>query len=242
MRMSFLALSCLVMAQATASTSAGDTPTQDACPAPTLRPPNYPPELAMRHKGGTVVLDLAIDGCGRVVSAATKSSSGLKALDQAALAAAREWVLPAVDRAKAVDGHVERALTFNMSPDRAVAYAELDWPQSHKRPRYVWDASFNEYATAAAASSAIRVPVERTMAPPYKGIQSQFFRYGESGPGEYWLFLYRKGQANLAARYRLVTEDGAPVVRLAIVCDDAPEACETARKFLLKGLPFAKAQ
>lgn len=245
-RIGFILSSMLALVPLTASAQSGqmqDQAASDACPTPAFGPPMYPPDLAVRGTGGTVLLDLTIDACGRVLQAEVKTSSGHKKLDASALAAARKWVLPPADRARAVAGHVDREVTFNIQAgEKMVPYAKLDWPKSHRRPRYVLDSDFTEFATAAQAKQSVRVPIERTIAPPYSGMMSQFFRYRDQDPVEYWLFLYRAGHANLAARYRLTTEEGEPIVRLGVLCDDKPEACEKASEFLLKGLPFAKAQ
>jgi len=232
-------------ALAAAQTPAPEAPSAAAvdCPTPVFGPPRYPPELAVRGTGGKVLVDLTIDACGRVLHSTVKTSSGHKKLDEAALTASRGWVLHPADRARAVDGHFEREVAFSIgATDKVVPFARLDWPDSHRRPRYVLEPDFKDFATAATARSAIQVPVEKTMQPPYAGIQSQFFRYGDQLPMEYWLFVYRAGEANLAARYRLAFEQDEPVVRVGIVCDDKPEACEKAREQLLKGLPFAKAR
>ena len=47
---------------------------------------------------------------------------------------------------------------------------------------------------------------------------------------------------DVAVRYRLVTENGEPVVRMAFLCDNAQSTCARDRKFLKKGLPFARAR
>lgn len=225
--------------EAAPSTAPTAKPAAATCPAPSLLPPRYPPELLVARKQGTVLLDLTIDECGTVRQVAVKSRSGRKKLDEAAVAAAGQWVLPASERLKAVNGHVERPVNFSFAPDSEVPYAKLDWPKSHKRPRYVLEPVLADYATAEAAAKATQVPVEQTLAPPY-AMQGQFYRHGTGQPQEYWLFLYKNYKPNLAARYRLVTENNEPVVRLAVLCDDAPEACGKAREFLLKGLPFAR--
>lgn len=212
------------------------------CPTPRLTPPRYSPEMSRRGLEGTVMLDLEIDACGQVLEATVGTSSGEPALDKAALDAAREWILPAGERAKAVDGHVRRELSFGRAPDLEISYARLDWPRSHRRPRYVADDRPIGFASAAEAREAFHIPVGDNFAPPYRQIQSQFFRNKDSDEPEYWLFVYRAGTPNLAARYRLGTGEEQPVVRLAILCDDQPEACDKATTFLMKGFPFARAR
>ena len=49
-------------------------------------------------------------------------------------------------------------------------------------------------------------------------------------------------RASVAARYRLVMENGEPVVRVAFLCEGEPKHCARDRKMVMKGLPFAKAR
>jgi hypothetical protein len=50
----------------------------------------------------------------------------------------------------------------------------------------------------------------------------------------------RRESSTLAvARYRLVLEDGDPVVRLGLLCEADAEGCAQLQSFLLKGLPIA---
>lgn len=211
------------------------------CPAPTKRAPVYPVEMMRRRKGGTVLLDLSVDACGRVQQVNVKQSSGQKQLDDAAVTAVGQWILGPTGRAKAVAGRMEIPVSFDMAPTQSIAFAKLDWPKSHKRPQYRLD-PMAEFSSADAASQAIRVPVEKTIMPPYPGIQSQFFRYGEGAVPEYWLFIRKGHETNLAARYRLTYDGAVPTVLLSIACDDQPDACAKASDFLMKGLPFARAK
>ena len=80
------------------------------------------------------------------------------------------------------------------------------------------------------------------IASPYPGVRSILFRQSGDDPVEYWLFVYRKPDPTVAVRYRLVMEEGEPVVRMAFLCDSAPRTCAHDRKFLKKGLPFARAK
>lgn len=222
------------------TTSAGATAPQGECPEPMNRPPIYPIAMMRSGKGGKVLVDVATDACGRVVDARVKRSSGVAALDEAALEAARLWVLTPEQRAKEANGRVERELSFSMEKKvHDVPFAVTDWPASHKRPRYELE-PLETFATPRAASDAMKVGVAETMKPPYP-IQSTFFRNRASDQHEYWMFIYKLGVPTVAARYRLVGDGADPVVKLAMVCDGTPDACDKARTFLLRGLPFAKA-
>lgn len=225
-------------ATATAAPAASNSP--GACPEPANRPPLYPPDLLRRGKGGTVLVDLATDGCGRVVDARIKRGSGVEALDQAALAAARLWVLTPEQRAKQVDGRIERELSFAVNTSsQVVAYAPLNWPKSHRRPRYELE-PMDAFATPREARAAMKVEIAETIQPPYP-MQSTFFRNQASAHHEYWMFIYRSGVPTVAARYRLVGSAQDPVVKLAMLCEGTTDACDSARAFLLRGFPFAKA-
>lgn len=214
---------------------------REACPPPVKHAPVYPIDMMRRGKGGTVLLALDIDACGKVKHVVVKQSSGQKQLDDAAVTATTQWVLDPVARAKAVAGTVELPVSFGMSPDQAIPYAELSWPKSHKRPQYRLE-PMPEFGSADAAVQAIGVPIKKVIKPPYPGIQSQFFRHGDGAVPEYWLFLYKGRSPNLAARYRLTYDGTQPTVVLSIACDDQPEACANASNFLMKGLPFARAK
>src|SRR5687767_4309791 len=54
-------------------------------------PPDYPADLACRQVGGEVVLDVQLAASGVPVDVAVFRSSGVKALDDLAVAAVREW-------------------------------------------------------------------------------------------------------------------------------------------------------
>lgn len=238
------ALLCLIPIAAMAAppipADATGAPVADDCPPTMLRPPAYPADVASRNKGGTVVLELTIDRCGRVRKAAIKSGSGHRALNQAALAAAQRWVLPESEVARAVNGRLERVVPFDPVTQLVVPYADVNWPPSHKRPTYRLDDADLGFASADEARTSMRVSADRHMKPPYKGVVNEFFLYGD--PPDYWLFIVRDGRPNVAARYRLSMEGGEPIVDVGIICDDQPDACAMAQASLLAGLPFAKAR
>lgn len=241
-----LGLACVAAIMASPLSADAQTPalmpdTTDACPPPVKRAPVYPIEMMRRGQGGTVLLRLAIDACGRVQQVEVKQGSGRKQLDDAAVTAAMHWVLAPPDRDKAVSGRVELPVSFGMSPDQSIPYAKLDWPKSHQRPHYRLEPML-DFGSADEVSKTIKVPVDRVLKPPYPGVMSQFFRNGETTEPEYWLFIYKARTPNLAVRYRLIDEATEPTVVLSIACDDQPEACAKASDFLMRGLPFARAR
>lgn len=213
--------------------------TEAGCPPPKRVLPRYPSNLLIRGKGGTVLLDLSIDACGRVLQASVKKPSGHSALDEAAQAAATQSVLSPAERAKAVNGRLEQPVSFGVDP-MTYAYPRTDWPTTHKRPRYVLEA-LAEFADVAAADAAITSGMADLRAPPY-AVVGRFVQKGTLEAREFWLFVSKDNEPNLAARYRPRMEDGEPVVRLAVLCGDTPEACAKAQALLLKGLPFARAK
>jgi TonB family protein len=56
-----------------------------------LQPPVYPAAMKRQRMGGEVVLSLRLDGCGKVVDARLETTSGHPELDDAAVAAAKNW-------------------------------------------------------------------------------------------------------------------------------------------------------
>jgi TonB family protein len=77
-------------------------------------PPRYPAELYKKGVGGTVVLELTIDSCGRVESAQVKQPNR-KAFNDAALDSVKGVTLIPELRAKAVEGRVELPITFSIN-------------------------------------------------------------------------------------------------------------------------------
>lgn len=213
----------------------------DRCPQPVRVAPSYPADMLERGQGGEVVLHATVDECGRVVRTEVGTGSGFPSLDQAAQVAVRQWVIGAEDRSRTLNGRLEIPVAFNMGAARKLRYGDPDWPSSHKRPRYVLE-GMPGFKSPAEVLKAYDFSPEKMIAAPYPGVRNLFFRQSGDNPVEYWLFIYRKPDPTVAVRYRLVMENGEPVVRLAFLCDNAPRICARDRKFLMKGLPFAKAR
>lgn len=231
----------LVMVMAAASVTAQPLPDAAAPPCTPGKPlggPVYPVEMAKRGIGGEVALDLTLDACGLVLDAVVKHG-GQKVLNDAALASVKGVTLTASQRAGARDGHLSLPVVFNMKAD--LSYQKIDWPKTHRRPRYVMDDQAMAYATAAEADAAIKAPPDLVWPSPY-AVRSRFVQVGTPEAREFWLFVFKNGVANVAAHYRPVMVEGEPVVKLALRCADTPEACNSTQEFLLKGLPFAKAR
>ncbi|MCA9284028.1 MAG: TonB family protein [Phycisphaerales bacterium] len=82
-------------------------------PAPTNRPPTYPPEALRRRQSGSVLVHLVIGDNGAVVTATLVRSSGVDLLDNAALDAARKWRFhPAIENGVAVPCEVDLPIEF----------------------------------------------------------------------------------------------------------------------------------
>ena len=217
-------------------------PAEPECPrGKPLLPPAYPPDLAAKGVGGTVLLALAIDKCGRVERAQVKESSGKKALDTAALASVDGVTLTATQRAKVVDGTVELPLSFSMDPV-SYEFQKVDWPRSHRKPRYELEPPSGEFTSANAADQSFPFNPAMAWPSPYPAISSRFVQTGGPGQREFWLFIFKERKANVAAHYRPVVVDGEPVVKVSILCGEDAASCEQATITLLKGLPFAKAR
>ena len=75
----------------------------------------YPPESERRGEQGTVVLLLEVDAQGRVAEVTVLSSSGYRALDRAAIEAARRWRFrPALRGGLPVESTVRAPVTFRL--------------------------------------------------------------------------------------------------------------------------------
>lgn len=110
-------------------------PTKDAAPKPIAAPaplpvtgpvgragylnnpaPAYPPAAARRHQEGTTQLRVHVMPNGRPDTVQIAASSGSPALDEAALAAVRQWTfIPAKRGDTAIDGWVTVPLDFKLS-------------------------------------------------------------------------------------------------------------------------------
>jgi TonB family protein len=90
----------------------GEAATQ-ACPAPVMAPPVYPPRLRRRGIGGTTRVRVQADACGRVVHVELAASSGRGEIDDAAMAAARTWVFAPEAVARHQGGPLEIPITLD---------------------------------------------------------------------------------------------------------------------------------
>lgn len=237
-----IALLGMLLAPSAAAADAADVATEGSqCPAAIRVAPSYPEDMIEQGQSGIVLLDVVVDGCGRVLRTEVKTGSGFASLDQAAQAAVRQWVVGIDDRSGTVDGHLEIPLAFNMEPAKELRYGDPDWPPSHKRARYVLE-ELTGFQSPAEVLTTYHFSPDKMIAAPYPGVRNILFRQRGGDPVEYWLFIYRKPDPTVAVRYRLVMENDEPVVRMAFLCDNEPRACARDRKFLMKGLPFARAK
>lgn len=234
-------LGMILVPPASATDATGVIPEGSQCPAAIRVAPSYPADMLEQGQGGTVLLDAAVDECGRVVRTEVKTGSGFPSLDQAAQAAVRQWVVGVDDRSHTVDGRLEIPVAFNMEPAKKLRYGDPDWPSSHERPRYVLE-ELAGFKSPAEVLKTYHFSPEKMITAPYPGVRNILFRQSGEDPVEYWLFIYRKPDPTVAVRYRLAMENGEPVVRMAFLCDNAPKICARDRKFLKKGLPFARAR
>lgn len=223
--------------------SAQEPQTRDAVHCDRGKPigaPQYPVDLFRRGIGGAVVLELSIDDCGRVIDATVKQPADHDAFNDAALESVRGATVSAAQRVDAESDKLLLPMDFSVGPP--LKYQKLDWPATHRRPRYVLEAEPSGPKTADEASRAILSEPGKIWAPPYQGVRSRFVQVGEPGAREFWLFVYKDGRASLAAHYWPLMLEDEPIVNLSIICDDTEGACATATGTLMKGLPFAKAR
>ena len=225
------------LAQSPANTDAAIPGCPESRP---IRPPLFPVQMLREKRGGSVVLDLEVDACGRVIDASIRKRSR-REFNEAAIASVMGASLSAEQLARVENGHFELEIEFQ-KPRGDIKPAPLDWPATHANPRYVADAEPIGFATAQAATDAIRDPQNRMWTPPFLVRGSRFVQMGEPGRREFWYFLSVDRTAKLAVRYRPVMEGEEAVVRVAMLCEDTAEACGRLRTAFMRGLPFAEAR
>ncbi len=205
-----------------------------------IRPPLFPVQMLREKRGGSVVLDLEVDACGRVTNASIVKRSR-REFNEAAIASVMGKSLGAEQLARVEDGHFELEIEFR-KPRGNTRPAPLDWPATHATSRYLADVEPIGFTTAQEANEAIRDPENRMWVSPFPVRGSRFVQMGESGQREFWYFLSVDRAAKLAVRYRPVMEDGEAVVRVAMLCEDTADSCEQLRVAFMRGLPFAGAR
>ena len=78
-------------------------------------PPTYPPQSAARREDGTTIIKVALDDKGVPLNVVVEKSSGSEALDEAAVAAVKEWRFnPSLCDGVAVEGQVLVPVDFVM--------------------------------------------------------------------------------------------------------------------------------
>ena len=216
------------------------------CPPARVVAPELPAAAADRDLHGVSVVGARFDDCGRVTETRLERSSGHPLLDEAARATVASWVLPMETRAKAVGAWIRQPVRFGRV--EVEEPQPIDWPRSHRRPRYVEDSAPFPYASAEDAFVALTQSDAVLLKSAYRPVVHSFFRTRDAGPREYWLVLHGprvlpngRLERLAAARYRLETDGGAPVLRIALRCERGPAECERIHRFVFeKGLRFAR--
>jgi TonB family protein len=207
------------------------------------RPPMYPIDLLSREVTGTTTLALHTDACGRVTDASVEKSSGHKQFDQAALEAVRHWVLTADERERGVDGVVTWPVVFKI--DNSIAEPKApDWPGTHRHVRWVFDETAKEYADAAVAEDAVDAkPGMSDRLVPFRIPGSSFVQLDTTNGREFWYFIDtidNEQKPLVAVHYQPVFDNGEPIVRLSMYCDDTAPHCAAYRKLFMRGLDYAR--
>ncbi|MFH1599566.1 MAG: TonB family protein [Pseudomonadota bacterium] len=249
-----------LLAVATAPQPAADAAikaAEAACPAPRTVLPRYPVDLARANKTGLVLVGARFDDCGRILETRIDDSAGRKAFDEAAEASVALYVLSPEQRATATDGWVQVPVKFGGFKN--VEARKIPWPRSHRKPLYLPDEQSLPFASIRAFEEAKVIDTRHFLHPPYgrsadaSGRIMQTWMHPEKDDESvFWLQYNIQPPLNASpadrtitaaiARYRLVEEDGVPVVRLGLLCERPADECERLREFLFKGLPFAKAR
>lgn len=237
------------------------SPAAAECPPPFMALPRYPADQLRGNVSGTTLVLARIDDCGRVVEAKVSEGSGESALDEEALVTVRSWVLSEAQR-KQVGGGPWVKMPVKFGGVSNVSVQAPNWPRSHRSPRYLADDQAIGFDTIKAFREAEVVRTDPVLKSPYASTVdgsgnrvSIGFSADAADPKTFWLSYWMQPppvvgadgmQRSSAAppvaiaRYRLVMEEGKPVVRVALLCERAPDECDRLRDFLLKGLPIAK--
>lgn len=218
----------------------------EECPAPRIVAPELPASALGRDLQGISVIGARFDHCGRIVDTRLERSSGHPLLDETAQTTVASWVLPETMRARAVDGWIRQPVRFGRV--EVEQPQPIDWPRSHRRPRYVEDSAPFPHASAEEAFVALTQSDAVLLKPAYRPVLHSFFRTRDDGPREYWLVLHgprvlENGRLErlAAARYRLEHDGETPVLRIALRCERGPEECARIHRFVFeKGLRFAR--
>lgn len=247
-------MSALVLMLALATAPA---PAALDCPPPALAWPRYPMKQLRGGTAGKTIVLARIDPCGRVVEAKVDTGSGHMEMDAAALLAAKASVLSPEQMARVPNGWVKMPFAFGGT--RTISPVAPDWPKSHKRPRYLPDDQAIGYETIEALGKA-RLMRDVVLKSPYGSVGvggpmrvTTSFEQERDNPRHFWLAYTivtavpdgsggRRFDSDTVAmaRYRLVEENGEPVVRLGLLCEATPEECTQLSTFLFKGLPIAR--
>lgn len=222
------------LADATKSSS------DEACPPPkAFAAPGFPPDLLRRGASGSVELELHVDTCGQVIHAGVLKGSQHAQFNDSAIASVQGAVLNAAQMATVQEGRFRLQIDFRKPTE--IIPRRLDWPSTHRRPRYLVDEQPLGFDSVSAAGDAMSESADHPWLSPYPGHLSRVVQLGDEGEREFWLFLKRNPSVTVV-RYRPVMEEGLPVVRVAMLCEESREECEQTREMLMRGLPFARAR
>jgi TonB family protein len=232
----------LVLIATISFSAAAQVPEVQECPKPFRSNAQYPPDAIRNNIKGEVIVAGRFDDCGRITEVLIRKKSGNKLIDNAAIDTLKQTVLSESQRSKAVDGYYEMVVSFGIDNNIKIKSVRLDWPKSHDNPHYVVDESTIGFDSVASANKAITESNDIIVRPPVYQFVHRIVQFDSPTGREFWLFLYSKGNATIAARYRPIIENSQPVVKLAILCELEPSQCNGVRDILMRGLPFAKAK
>lgn len=200
--------------------------------------PIYPGFDVVYALGGTTVLDAIIADTGAILAVRVERSSGHREIDDAALAAVRQWrFAPGNKDGHRVGGVVRIPLDFSPQPFSALTFNPL-WPSGWAHPDYVVDQAPIRFGSVDAALNAVAAEAHRstTGIPEIKQFQ---IRDAKGTITAWWIFTDLDTPDAMATRLVFGGTTGDPVVEVASLCTRAV-VCETRQAETLQGPSFAR--
>lgn len=201
--------------------------------------PIYPGLDVVYALGGTTVLYATLSNTGNIVELDIERSSGHRELDDAALAAVRQWhFVPGSRNGHRIGGVVRVPIHFDPTPVAKLAFRNALWPAAYAHPDYVSDPTPIAFPTVDDAQHEVAARAHQ----PITGIPQirQFQIHDTEGKLIQWWIFTDLGTPNAMAT-RLIFR-GTPndsVITVSSLCTH-PGVCTVRKAITLHGPIFAR--